>query len=334
LQRATGQQITVLADRNACAATVSFVLCIEGNAIREQALLLCESIRRFAGRYSRSPILAFAPRAGLGVDELTRRMLEKMGVEYVDEPLNTTCLDYAPANRIYAGAYAEEHATTDFLAVLDSDTVWFDELVLPIDADAAVRPVDSKGSATRGPGDRFEGYWERLAQMSGISLDRLPWLSSTIGNERIRASYNAGLTIARRNKGILRGCGELFTASVRAGMRPYRGSGMDIRASTGNVGRVASEYWGASQAALALAIWAATDRVLHYPDQYNVPLHLIAEGGDIDPRWLARPPVHVHYHYMFGEPQYELAMDLLGELGLSQVKRDWLTHRIPFRGDG
>ena len=330
-QRATGQRITIPADCNASAATVSFVLCIEGNAIREQALLLCESIRRFAGRYDRSPILAFAPRPGLGVDEITRSMLEEMDVEYVDEPLNTTCLDYAPANRIYAGAYAEAHATTDFLAVLDSDTIWFDELALPIDADAAVRPVDSKGSATRGPGDQFEEYWERLAQMSGISLDRLPWLASTIGNERIRASYNAGLTVARRNKGILRGCAELFTASVRAGMRPYRDGGMDIRASTGNVGRGGSEYWGASQAALALAIWEATDRVLHYPDHYNVPLHLIADGGDIDPRWLAHPPVHVHYHYMFGEPQYELAMDLLVELGLSSVKRDWLTHRIPFR---
>jgi glycosyltransferase involved in cell wall biosynthesis len=316
------------------AATVSFVLCIEANAIREQALLLCESIRRFAGRYSRSPILAFAPRPGLGVDEVARRTLESMGVEYVDEPLNTTCLEYAPANRVYAGAYAEAHADTDFLVVLDSDTVWLDEPELPADADAAVRPVDSKGSATRGPGDRFEEYWARLAQMCGVSIDRLPFLRSTIGNEHIRASYNAGLTVVRRDKGILTRCAQLFAASVSAGMRPYRGSGIDILASTGQVGQAGSEYWGSSQAALTLAIWATTDRVLHYPDHYNVPLHLIADAGDVDPRWLVHPPVHLHYHYMFGERHHELAMELLAKLGLSPVQRDWVARRTPFREDG
>jgi hypothetical protein len=257
-----------------------------------------------------------------------------MGVEYVDEPLNTTCPDYAPANRVYAGAHAEAHVDTDFLVVLDSDTIWLDEPDLPVGVDAAVRPVDSKGSATRGPGDRFEAYWARMAEMCGISLDRLPLLRSTIGNEYIRASYNAGLTVARRNKGILTRCAQLFAASVSAGMRPYRGSGVDILASTGQVGQAGSEYWGSSQTALTLAIWAATDRVLHYPDHYNVPLHLIADAGDIDPRWLVHPPVHLHYHYMFGERHHELAMELLAKLGLSPVQRDWVARRTPFREDG
>src|SRR5205814_10154945 len=66
-------------------------------------------------------------------------------LEYVDRPLNTTCAEYAPANRVFAGAYAETHANTDFLIVLDSDTVWLAEPELPHEADAAVRPVDHKG---------------------------------------------------------------------------------------------------------------------------------------------------------------------------------------------
>ena len=311
-------------------ATVGFVLCIENNGIRDQALLLCESIRRFAGRYRAAPIMAFSPRPRLNVDAATRRRLEALEVEYFDVPLNTTCDDYAPANRVFAGGYAEAHSSADFLVVLDSDTVWLEEPALPLDADAAARVVDSKGSATRGPGDRFEPYWARMAQMCGTSLDRLPMVRSTIGNERIRASYNAGLTVVRRGKGILARCAALFAASLDAGMRPYRGTGMNIHASTGAVGEAGSEFWGSSQTALTLAIWASTDRVVHYPDHYNVPLHLVAADGDIDPRWLARPPVHLHYHYMFDARHHERAMEILAQMRLSQDRRAWLLERTPF----
>ena len=313
------------------AARACFVLCIENNAIRDQALLFCESIRRFAGRHARAQILAYAPRPGLGVDEATRRTLADLDVEYIDAPLNTSCPEYPPANRVFAGAHAESHSSADFVIVCDSDTVWLDEPQLPHDGDVAVRPVDAKGSATRGPGDRFEEYWADLAGRAGITLDRLPYMTSTIGNERIRASYNAGFTIVRRSLGILARCASLFATTVDAGIRPYRDSGIDIVASTGRVGRAGSEYWGSSQAALTLAIWSLTDRVAHYPDCYNVPLHLIASSGEIDPRWLARSPVHLHYHWMFDARHHENAMDLLARLGVPADRRAWLSERIPFR---
>lgn len=312
-------------------ASAGFVLCIENNSIRDQALLLCESIRRYAGRHRDAAIMAFAPRPGLGVDADTRRRLAQINVEYIDEPLNITCREYAPANRVFAGAYAEAHARCDFLVVLDSDTVWLDEPELPLDADAAARPVDFKGSATRGPDDPFEAYWARMAALCAMPLERLPMIRSTIGHELIRASYNAGLTVVRRDRGILRRCAEIFAASVETGIRPYRGAGIDVYASTGHVGEAGSEYWGSSQTALALAIWSLTDRVVHYPDHYNVPLHLLAADSDIDPRWLMRPPTHLHYHWMFDARHHEVAMDLLARLALGEERLKWLAQRTPFR---
>jgi hypothetical protein len=309
------------------------VLCIENNAIREQALLLCESVRRFAGRYHRSPILAFAPRPGLGVDEATKRALAEMDVEYIDEPLNTTCPEYGSANRVFAAAWAEARAASDFIVVLDSDTVFLDEPELPPDADVAVRLVDSKGSATRGPGDPFEDYWIDLARMANTSIDRLPYAHTTIGSERIRASYNGGLIVARRGQGLITRWADLFSRSVEAGMRPYRGSGANVFASMGHVGQAASEYWGSNQAALALTIWAATDRVLHLPDCYNVPLHLIAEAGDIDPRWRTRPPVHLHYHWMFDRKHHAVGLETLARLGTPADRLAWLARRIPLGAD-
>jgi hypothetical protein len=311
--------------------TATFVLCIENNPIKDQALLLCESIREFGGAYRGARIIAFSPRAGLAVDRETRRALTDLGVEYVDEPINTTCPEYPSANRVFAGAWAEARSTSDFLVVMDSDTVLLQEPVLPRDADAAVRPVDTKGSATRGPGDAFEGYWAALAAMSGISLDRLPYIHSTIENERIRASYNAGLIVCRREKGIFTRGAELFSRSLAAGMRPYRGSGIDIYASTGPVGQAGSEFWGSGQAVLAIAIWAATQRVAHFPGSYNLPLHMVAGKGSIDPQWTKEPPVHVHYHYMFSPQRHEVAMAIMEQLGVPADRLRWLGTRIPLR---
>ena len=273
-------RIEVVGTRSAVVAdTATFALCIENNAIRDQALLLCESIRQFGGRYRDSPILAFSPRAGLAVDGDTRRVLADMGVQYVDEPLNTTCREYVSANRVFAGAWAEAHSDTDFIVVLDSDTVYLREPEMPTTVDVAARPVDSKGSATRGPGDAFEDYWVALCAMCGVPIDRLPYLRATVDGQRIRASYNGGLIVCRRDKGIFMRSAEIFSQSLAAGLRPYRGSGIDILASTGPVGQAGSEFWGSNQAALAIAIWATTDRVLHYPPSYNVPLHLVASTG-------------------------------------------------------
>lgn len=318
---------------NETQASATFVLCIENNGMRDQALLLCRSIRRFAGRHHDAPILAYAPRPGLGVDRSTRAALDALGAVYVDEPLNARYPEYGPANRVFAAAHAEVHASTEFLVVLDSDSVLLGEPELPIGADVAVRPVDMKGNATRGPGDPFEPYWTGLAAACGMPLERLPFVFTTIGNERIRASYNAGFAIVRRPLGILTRCAEFFVAGARAGMKPFRGAGRDLVGSIGNVGEAASECWGSDQTALALAIWNATDRVRHLPDHYNVPLHLVAAEGEIDPRWRARPPVHVHYHWMFAQRHRDLALELLAKLGVPEDQRAWLAVRTPLHGD-
>jgi hypothetical protein len=309
----------------------TFLLCIENNAIRAQALLLCESLREFGGRHRGAPILAVAPRPGLGIDGETRRRLHALDVEYAEEPLNLVCPEYGSANRVFTAGWAEERAHTEWIVVLDSDTVFLDELALPADDDVAVRPVDFKGSATAGPGDPFEEYWSRLAALQGLPLDRLPFLRTTVCESRIRASYNGGLVVARRERGILRAWAELFSRSVAAGLKPWRGRGQNVLASTGLVGPEASEYWGSNQAAAALAIWSRTERVLQYPDTYNVPLVALVEREEFRARPRSLPLVHVHYHWLFAEPHHERALATLRGLGVGADRLDWLAARLPLR---
>ena len=308
--------------------TVTFVLCIEDNAIRAQALLLCESIRRFGGRHRDAAILAVSPRAGLGVDLATRRALDAMDVEYAEQSLNMVCPEYGSANRVFAAAWAEGRARSRWIVVLDSDTVFLDQPELPEDADVAVRPVDTKGSTTEGPGDPFEDYWRRLADLQRVSIECLPFIPTTDGGHRVRASYNGGLVVTRRDCGILTAWADLFARSIGEDLRPFRNSDLNVYASTGYVGREVSEYWGSNQAALALAIWSTTTRVCHYPDTYNLPLHIAVDHPHLRTR-RASPLVHVHYHWVFTEAHYQSALAALGDLGATSDRLDWLRARLP-----
>ncbi len=134
---------------------VTFVLCVERNVVGAQGLLLCESIRRFCEPYRQSRIVAVSPR-GLGVNRRTRQRLDALQVDYVERRLNTVCAEYGSANRVFAAAWAEAHAATPWIVVLDSDTLFLDRLELPLEHDVAVRPVDTKGSATEGRDDRLD----------------------------------------------------------------------------------------------------------------------------------------------------------------------------------
>ncbi len=239
---------------------LSFLLCIEGNGIEQQALMLCESIRRFAGRYSDSPIVAVSPRADVPISVQSRDRLAAMGVLHIDRPLNETGCPYLTINRIVAGAWAERYLATDYIAVLDSDTVFAAEPAF-FCHDAGARPVDAKGSTSVGPGDPKEAYWQHMCDIAGIAIERLPWVHTTTDHVRIRASYNGGFTVVRRACGILQKTAAVFLESLKADLRPFRGDNLNVFSSVGFVGADATEFWGSSQAALSVAISAQAGRI-------------------------------------------------------------------------
>lgn len=307
------------------------MLCIEDNETRGQALLLIESLRAFGGRYAGSEVLAVAPRAGLGVDRETRTRLEELEVTYHEEPLNTICPEYGSANRVYSAAWAAANSGADTLFVLDSDTFFLDEPEPLGDGwDLAARPVDVKGSATGGPGDPFEPYWQAICGLAGCAIETLPFIETVFGREPVRASYNGGYSVVRRSSGILESAAELFTRSVRRGLRPYRGQGLHrVFASTGPVAPRAAEYWGSNQAILSVAAAAAAARVRLLDRRYNLPLHHLAEPAGWSEDWRGLRPVHVHYHWMLRAAHRPRALTVLEQLGAAPEKLAFLASRSP-----
>ena len=308
---------------------VAFVIVVEANRIEPQARLLCESIRSFGGRYRQAPILAVSPRPHLAPSPMARAHLEKLGVTLVVEPLNDTGSPYGAINRIVAGAWAETFSPRPYLVLLDTDTIFVGEPSF-VRADVGVRPVDVKGSASSGDADPQDAYWARMCRLGGIELSRLPMLSTTIDKVRIRASYNGGFTVVRRNLGILQKTREIFLASLKEDLRPSAGTELEVLASTGSVGFEASEWWGSSQAALSIAIGSKTSDVYTFDERYNIPLHNLTSPGRSWPMGPGFDPILLHYHYL-AEVQYQAQFrQVLTRIRCSSQVIQWIEDRLPF----
>jgi hypothetical protein len=308
---------------------IAYLICVEANRLEPQARLLCESIRTFGGPYRQAPILAVSPRPHLALGTEARARLEALGVTYVVEPLNETGSPYGAINRIVAGAWAEALSQRPYLVLLDTDTAFVGEPGFTR-ADAGVRPVDVKGTASSGAGDPQDAYWARICALGGIEPSRLPRITTTIDRAPIRASYNGGFAVIRRDLGILRKTKEIFFASFQKGLRPRAGTQDEVFASTGFVGREASEWWGSSQAALSVAIWSSTSDVHVYDERYNIPLHNLVEPGRSWPMGWGFKPVLLHYHYL-AEPQYQTHFRrVLSRTGCSSDVVKWIENRLSY----
>lgn len=306
---------------------VAFVICVEANQLAPQARLLCESLRRFGGRYRSAEVIAISPRPALAIDCETRAALEALGVSCVVEPLNETGSPYGPINRIVASAWAEAFVARPYLVVLDTDTLFVAEPEL-LRADAGVRPVDIKGAASSGPGDPQDRYWTELCRLARFEIGRLPRLVTTIDRVPIRASYNGGFAVVRRDLGILTETREIFFAAWAENLRPRPNAELEVFASTGFVGREASEWWGSSQAALAVAIWSVTTDVLTYDERYNIPLNNLATP---DRSWPTAPgfePILLHYHHLAEASYRDQLLGVLRKIACPAEAVEWLESRL------
>jgi hypothetical protein len=304
---------------------VAFVACIEGGVLEAQALLLFESIRRYGGRFCDCAIYALSPRSGHDISAGTREKLDRLSVTYIHTILNTECPEYGSANRVAAAAYVEQRYPHEILVVLDSDTLFLREpekILLPRDLDVAVRPVDVKGMCTTGPADQFDGYWRELCRCCEVDYEQIPWTESFVDHHRIKASYNGGLVIVRRSLGIMQLWADFFFASVRMKLTPYAKE-WRLRSGVSWIDADASRWWGSNQAALSLAIWNKTRRVLELPPTYNYPLHQHDQIDEGIVRSVFPHLVHVHYHWLLEEKC--ASNPLFDSAGpLSQRQSEWL----------
>jgi hypothetical protein len=305
---------------------VEFVLIAESGILEAQACLLCESIRRFAGIYSRAAITVVSPRSARRPSRLTLRKLDQLQAEYLPVEIDSCCPEYGTSYRVHSLAHIARRPGPPIIIQLDSDTIFLSEPDFALAGNQlAARPVDMKGMCTTGARDHFDPYWRKLCALVGVNYEQMPIVNTTIDHKRVRASYNGGLVAAQRAGGLFELTEDIFKRLVAAGMKPWSANGPEIMTGTGLLSGAATAYWGTSQAALSLATVVGRHSVRHLPATHNIPLHLL----DRMTTSLPTPMVHVHYHWLFSADQNGPNPRWDAKLKLSEEAAEWLKARLP-----
>lgn len=292
--------------------SLAFVACVENGRLESQAILLCRSIRRNAGRFANAPIHTFQPRAGTAIGQPTLVALADLGVQHHADRLNADFSDYPIGNKIFVCAHAERNLSEDILVFLDSDTVFMNEpaaFELESSAQVALRPVDHKNRGSSGPGDAHDLYWIQLYELADVRRDR--FINTAVSNERIRAFYNSGLLCARRSAGIFSAWKHCFLRLMQAKHVPD------------------GQMTFMDQLALAATLSRLEDTAVCLLDpRYNYPLPkrpLLPAAM----RYTLEDLVHVHYHRWFHRPGFLRAVR--PPFDDRSEKFRWLERELPLK---
>jgi len=307
------------------ATDFQFVAVAEAGVLEAQALLLCRSLRAFGGALKDAPIALVSPRRSRRPSARFRRALDVLGAEFVAADPHSPCPEYGPSFRLAAMAHLARRPGPPVLVQLDSDTLFLDAPEFALGAaDVLARPVDVKGVCTAADGDAREPYWRALCAACGVDFDALPWVASSVDGVRVKANYNAGLIVARREQGLFQRTQDFFLRIVAAGLRTHASAPHAQRIGSGHLSAAGFAYFGTVQIALALAASALGLRVDLLPSTYNVPLHYFEQ---LAPEATAAP-VHVHYHWLL-QPEFRATNPLLdGRLRLAPEVRAWIEHGL------
>jgi hypothetical protein len=262
---------------------LAFLACVERGPLEGQTVLLCRSIRHYAGRFRDAPIYAIQTRAGHEIADSTASELDALDVRCVSEDLNRDFAHYPVGNKILACSWAEEALDHDVLVFLDSDTVFTGEpeaLHLSEGIDVAVRPAHSVGHNCSGPGHPMDPYWRRVYTQLGVTNER--YVETELGTVT-RAYFSAGLLAVRRQAGLLRRWESDFRSLVAENCLPESG-----------IAR-------ADEIALAAVISRAEERVTLLDGRYN---YLIFKRDQLLPPWDRAELddlIHIHYRRKFAE---------------------------------
>jgi hypothetical protein len=267
-------------------ASLVFVACVEPGRLESQTVLLCRSIRRFAGRHRNAGILVLQPRRTGDLRPATRAALADAGAELHRVPLNDEFPSYPIANKAFAAEWAERGRTEDVIVFADSDSVLAGEpraLELAGGASAAVRPVNAKNIGTAGPEDPDDEFWTRVHARFGTQPP--PLVRTTVTREMIHGYWNAGLVAVRRDAGLMARWREVLEALLRWGIA-YRGGWINHH----------------DQVALAVALAPAATEVLDPRHNYPLPLRHRLPAPEASRR--LDELVHVHYFRALHAPGF------------------------------
>ena len=290
---------------------LAFIICTEPGRLEKQSQILAKSIRTFGGKLKDTPIYSFHPRKGTPVADETLAGFAALGVNHQQVVLNAKYHDYYLANKPYVCAYAEETIDAEILVFLDSDKCFFaepKEFLLPNDYNIGLRVEYGRGIGSTGSQDIQDEYWQKLYQTVGVEEER--FVSTPIGNKRIRAYWNSGMVAVRRSVGIFQAWKHNFEQVMAAEIVPKQGNYM------------------IEQSSLSATVCALKEAVFTFSPAYSYPLPL---HNRLSPEFQLASfdeLVSIHYFGMFYYRNWQKDLDKLKGIEKKSAKYDWLRQTI------
>lgn len=300
---------------------IAFVICTEPGRLEKQSLLLAESIRRFGGTLKDTPIYSFHPREGEPISNQTINSLESLGVFHEQIILNRDFSEYYLANKIVTCAYAEENIDSEILVWLDSDKCFFaepKEFLLPPTYNVGLRPEIGRGIGSTGEGDIQDSYWKKLYEVCDVK--REIFVTTPIGNRRIRGYWNGGMVAVRRRAGIFKAWKNNFEKVMKLRLIPPQG------------------IYFVEQSVLAATVCSISmeENIFTFSPSYSYPLPLHNRLSKSDKLKSFDEIVSIHYFNMFFYKDWKNSVDNLRNLNKKSDKFQWLResisrHNMPYQ---
>lgn len=208
-----------------CAATrpdrdprIVFAVYVGGEVELPRLRAMVESLRTYGGRCAAATVRVYVP--GELEASATRATQDLPG------DLQLTSLD-APeeaawcflAGKVFAAAAAEEVAegNADILALLDADTVFFEEpaeFLLPAEASLGYRPTFHRNINPL-LDEPVDDYWLRAYELIGVREASLFEMVTPAHGEAMRPYFQAGCVVVRPERGLFRAWTEAFAKLYR-----------------------------------------------------------------------------------------------------------------------
>jgi hypothetical protein len=185
---------------------VVFAFLAAPGKLEDQALVLAESIRTFAGDFSQSPIWVLIPESTL-LSEDCGDKLGSLNARLISFEIDSSERGFPFAGKVVASSRAEAMARdqTEYLVWMDTHSLLLNEprkIFLNPGKILGYRPVDHTliGSRYEQPLDPF---WERIYQDCQVPEEKIFPMTASVDEIRLRPYFNAGFLVVRPERGLL-----------------------------------------------------------------------------------------------------------------------------------
>ena len=173
---------------------VGIAFCCERGELERITMMMVESLLKYGELTDHFELFCFCPRPAFRPGSQVLKKFDELGINVIDQPLNTKYSFYPLMNKVVVLKYLEENTTLDRLIFFDSDLIILNK-ILDKELMEYEIALQSDFMALKSD-DSFHPFWTRLYKLIGVK--EFSFTNSVVSGKRVFADWNSGLISYRR----------------------------------------------------------------------------------------------------------------------------------------